>query len=393
MVGAFGEVQVMDWGLAKTLTKWPQPPEEELDGSDPWATRRPEPDFLTPSGNDQTQDGAVLGTPAFMPPEQARGLTGKIDARSDVFGLGATLCVLLTGEPPFAGPNSRAARELAVEGKLDGAFARLDGCGAPAELVALCKRCLAVEQDERPRDGAELAETLAALRRRTAERARQAELEKGQAEVRAAEHRKQRKLTLIAAGVVIAALSAGILGTTVGLFREARQRGEADEARVLADGQRVVAEAARALAETKRKEAEQERVRAEKARDLARHRFRLALGAYQEMVFDVQNELKDRPGTSGLLKRLLADARRGLQELSKEAEGEASADSTLVWTYFQRGDVELRLGDVEAARAEYQAGHRLAKRLADADRGSLQALRDLSVSHNKLGDVALDLHQ
>ncbi len=99
MVGSFGEVQVMDWGLAKVLRAG-----SVSDGPGGDAIATPGTMIRTPrsSGSD-TQAGSVLGTPAFMPPEQAAGEIDKVDQRSDVFGLGAILCVLLTGKPPFAG--------------------------------------------------------------------------------------------------------------------------------------------------------------------------------------------------------------------------------------------------------------------------------------------------
>jgi serine/threonine protein kinase len=59
-----------------------------------------------------------------MPPEQAIGAVDRADRRSDVFGLGAILCALLTGEPPFVAPDSEAARQLAARAKVEDAFAR-----------------------------------------------------------------------------------------------------------------------------------------------------------------------------------------------------------------------------------------------------------------------------
>ena len=142
MLGSFGEVQVMDWGLAKLL--------RPVVGDDPTA----DPDATTLEtrvessvGEDQrTRAGSVMGTPAYMPPEQAIGAVDQIDRRSDVFGLGGILAQILTGRPPLVGGDSEAVRQLAARGKVADCFARLDGCGADPELVALCKRCLAPEE-------------------------------------------------------------------------------------------------------------------------------------------------------------------------------------------------------------------------------------------------------
>jgi serine/threonine protein kinase len=130
MVGAFGEVQVMDWGLAKVLGERPgvSRPSEEPD--DPEATAAATAITDDRDGDSGTRAGSVLGTPAFMPPEQAIGAVDQIDERSDVFGLGAVLCAVLTGKPPYVGADAESTRQLAARGKLDDALARLDACGA-----------------------------------------------------------------------------------------------------------------------------------------------------------------------------------------------------------------------------------------------------------------------
>ena len=152
MVGAFGEVQVMDWGLAKVLGARPE------GGTDPEATTTGTAvRSLRESDDLFTQAGSVLGTPAYMPPEQAAGAVGAIDTRSDVFGLGAVLAVVLTGRPPFVADTSESTRVKAAQGDVGECFARLDACGADPDLVALCRRCLAPRPEDRPSDAGAVA--------------------------------------------------------------------------------------------------------------------------------------------------------------------------------------------------------------------------------------------
>jgi tetratricopeptide (TPR) repeat protein len=225
MVGAFGEVQVMDWGLAKVLGETVSPEEPAA------APLAPKPATAIDSDReegDATRTGSVLGTPAFMPPEQAIGAVDQVDARSDVFGLGAILCSILTGSPPFVGPNPEATRQLAARARLEDAFARLDASGWEPELVALCKRCLSPEPANRPQNGGEVAVAVAGLRWAAEQRARSAELDRVRAETQAAEQRRRRRVLAAAAGAVIVALAAA---AGVSLWQAQVARAEANNAR------------------------------------------------------------------------------------------------------------------------------------------------------------------
>ncbi len=262
MVGQFGEVQVMDWGLAKVLadTAPPPPPEETAPTS---RQSLVETDRSSDPGS-YTQAGSVLGTPAYMSPEQAGGEIDKLDERADVFGLGAVLCEILTGDPPYRDETAAAVRLKAVRAQLDDAFARLDGCGADPELVALCQRCLAPDRDARPRDGGAVATAVSAHLAAVEDRLRRAERDRAAAEARAAEEantrrvaeekaaeqRKRRRLqvAVAAAGVLILALLGAGAWWADRQAVERRAEREKDHA-VVAERDRQEATAALAQAE------------------------------------------------------------------------------------------------------------------------------------------------
>ncbi len=242
MVGAFGEVQVMDWGLAKTLARGDTGTAAQQ--TDPDATAVPDPTAIKSLRDADllTQYGSILGTPAFMAPEQAIGATDQIDRRTDVFGLGAILCSLLSGKPPFVGDTAESTRQQAARAKLDDAFNRLAACGAEPDLVALCRRCLSPERPDRPADAGEVARAVAELRAAADERARRAEIDREKAEVRAAEQRKLRRVVQWAGGMVALILTLGVIGTTGGLVWANAARRDADNARTAEADQRKEAE-------------------------------------------------------------------------------------------------------------------------------------------------------
>jgi tetratricopeptide (TPR) repeat protein len=226
MVGAFGEVQVVDWGLAKVLRQGGVADERR-------AKPAPEVSVIatvrTGSVGSESVVGSVLGTPAYMPPEQARGMVDSLDEKSDVFSLGAVLCEILTGKPPYACDSTRLL-QAAAKAELDDAFARLDACGADEKLVRICKGCLAAARGARPSNAGELAEQLATYLAAVEERVRRAEIESAKSSARADAERgradeaaaradaergkrvqeeRAKRMTLALAGVVLAAVVGG----------------------------------------------------------------------------------------------------------------------------------------------------------------------------------------
>jgi len=176
MVGAFGEVQVMDWGLAKVIRT------EDNDTRGEGHPVVPESLSDDDLGSTLTMAGSMLGTPAFMPPEQARGGAATADERADVFGLGAILCVILTGQPPYHGRAPVTVQQKAIRGDLADALALLNGCGADADLLDLCSACLAPDPTDRPPNAGEVARAVAAHRAAVEERARRAEVDRAAGE-------------------------------------------------------------------------------------------------------------------------------------------------------------------------------------------------------------------
>src|SRR5262249_32311424 len=143
-----------------------------------------------------------LGTPAYMPPEQARGDVALLDRRCDVFGLGAILCEVLTGKPPYVGRSFEEVRRRAANGDLTDALARLQGCEAEPELIALARRCLAAEAADRPRDAREVADGLSAYLEGVQDRLQAAQRQRAVALARQAEQAKRRKVQLALAAAV-----------------------------------------------------------------------------------------------------------------------------------------------------------------------------------------------
>jgi serine/threonine-protein kinase len=192
MVGAFGEVLVMDWGLAKVLDGKGSGEERSPQDSPPHRT------VITTTRDSSdaalSLDGAVMGTPLYMAPEQARGDSDEVDERSDVFALGSILCEILTGKPGIVGRNVGEIGRKAARGDVAEAYLRLDRCGADPELIALAKESLAPERDDRPRNGGILAERITSYLAGVQDRLRTAEVARATEQARAEEEAKRRVL-------------------------------------------------------------------------------------------------------------------------------------------------------------------------------------------------------
>jgi eukaryotic-like serine/threonine-protein kinase len=130
--GLYDVVKLLDFGLVKPVTE-------------------------TPSAR-LTQDGGISGTPLFMSPEQARGLP-NLDARSDIYSVGAVAYTLLTGRPPFDGTNSMEVMIAHVRDEVVKPSQRQ--ADVPADLEHVILRCLAKSPEDRFQDVDSLEQALA----------------------------------------------------------------------------------------------------------------------------------------------------------------------------------------------------------------------------------------
>ena len=207
MVGAFGEVQVVDWGLAKVLRRGGVADEKRAQETVHTVieTVRSGPGS---SGSD-SMVGSVMGTPAYMAPEQAQGEIEMLDERADVFSLGAILCELLTGKPPYVEIEGEPLVVQASRARLQPARERIGASEADPVLKQLCLDCLMPARDGRPASAEEVAKSVHEFITSTEERASKAELAAAKASIQAAEERRARRLTLALAGTIAAALLVG----------------------------------------------------------------------------------------------------------------------------------------------------------------------------------------
>ena len=146
IVGKYGETLVVDWGLAKPLGRA---------GNGSAAGERPL-TLSSANGSAQTLPGSVMGTPAYMSPEQAGGELDRLGPRSDVYSLGATLYCLLTGRPPYEGEDIGEVLRKVQRGDVVPPRS-LDAAIDPA-LEAVCLKAMALKLEDRYGSARSLAE-------------------------------------------------------------------------------------------------------------------------------------------------------------------------------------------------------------------------------------------
>ncbi|MFT7463613.1 MAG: sulfatase activating formylglycine-generating enzyme [Pseudohongiellaceae bacterium] len=161
MVGRFGEVHVMDWGLVRVMADAAEP---GISGAESARTEPVDQSLRTPDSSLATAEGDTLGTPAYMAPEQAWGRLAELGPTTDVYAIGAMLYRLLAGAPPYMASgeirDNRPVHERVKERPpLSVSQTAPD---APGELVAICEQAMARNPQERFADMGAMADQLRA---------------------------------------------------------------------------------------------------------------------------------------------------------------------------------------------------------------------------------------
>lgn len=182
MLGEFGETYVMDWGLAKILSNASQPPsdtgknEDDSNGSND-ATRQGDGDHESQSdhqnerdhsererliGDSETMDGSVMGTPHYMPPEQALGQLSQLDQQTDIYSIGAMLYEALAGEKPYHEYRTTVdvIQEVCARAPIP---ISTHSSHAPVELVAIAEKAMQRKKSDRYANAVEMADDLRAF--------------------------------------------------------------------------------------------------------------------------------------------------------------------------------------------------------------------------------------
>jgi serine/threonine protein kinase/tetratricopeptide (TPR) repeat protein len=306
-----------------------------------------------------TLEGQILGTPAYMSPEQARGGAFRVDGRSDVYNLGVILYEILTGELPFRGALRMVLQQILTE---EPRPPRRLNDKIPRDLETIALKCLAKEPGRRYATAAALAADLRRHLRGEPILARPV----GRVE-RCWRWAKRNPRVAVLSAVVLLLAATVVVGSVV--------------AAVLVDQKRQAALAAEAKARGAQGEAEENAA-------VANERLALTLDTLDKLVVEAQEQLRDQPTTLKLRENLLHTAVAGLERVAGEARG-TRANRSIAEARTRLGDIYLMLGKTAEARQQYEQARTIDESLQGAGPGGTAERRDVCILTAKLGEVSL----
>jgi serine/threonine-protein kinase len=329
LLGKYGETLVVDWGLAKAVGR----PEPAAGGEE---ALRPHAD-----GGLATLAGTALGTPAYMSPEAAAGRPDRVGPASDIYGLGAMLYAILTGQAPVQGRDTGEVVRRAQQGQW--LPPRQVNPGVPAALDAVCRRAMALRPEDRYATALALAadvehwladEPVTAYRERVAQRL----------------GRWGRRHRAAVAGAAVLLVTA-VLGLAAGLLAVNAERQRTEQARA-AEAQR-------------------------------RRQTRQALDAMSSQV--IEDWMARQKDLTEPQKKFLEQALASYEEFARDAGQDEAARAGVAGAYGRVGNIRWRLGQVREAEGAYRTGLDLSARLA-ADFPAVPGYRqEIARGHHSLG--------
>jgi serine/threonine-protein kinase len=349
VLGDYGEVIVLDWGLAKVLG-----------GAD----REVGPDLISAGAQairDQTLQGAVLGTPQYMAPEQAEGRLDAVDRRSDVYSLGAILYEILAGEPPFTGvATEELLRRVIAEPPIP---PRARVPTTPPGLNAVCLKALAKAPADRYTSVRDLA---ADVQRWLADEPISAWPEPWSVRARRWAVRHRTGVSTAAAALLVALVC---LAVATSLLAAANGREQAAK-------QEAVVERDRAL---------QQRDRADKNLASARK-------AVEDYCTHVAADSRLQQGDfHALRKQLLQTAVTFYLDFVKQKAGDPALQADHARAYQQLSVLRKTIGEAKDALVDCQQATGILERLVDQNAGNADFRHELARSRTSLGNVLDDL--
>jgi serine/threonine-protein kinase len=343
VLGDYGEVIVLDWGLAR-LTGAP-------------ADEQASPLNVAVDNEQATLQGQVLGTPAYMPPEQAEGRLDLLDERSDVYGLGAILYEVLTGQAPFAGDDTQVVlRKVTHEAPLP---PRALAADTPWALQSICRKALAKKPAERYATASEFSQEVQRFLADEPVRAHRDMLPTRLARW----GRRHRTLVAGAAAILVAAVIA-LSGGAILLGRANVQ-------------------------------IEYQRARVQQERDRANDNFQKARETVNE-YFTVVSENKllksPLPGLQPLRKELLQSALKYYQEFARQHDDDPALQLEIAAATARMGKINRAIGSKEEALRLAEKAVSMYEEMLQSDekneatrRGLVEALPILAHAQNDVG--------
>lgn len=344
MLGDYGETLLVDWGLATTLKNGFQSDE----------STRPPVTTTERASSVHTQIGRVVGTPAFMSPEQAAGRLDSLSPTSDIYSLGATLYQLLTGAPAFRGSEEEVLGNVQL-----GRFQRPRQVNPQISrpLEAICLKAMARLPHERYQTARELADDLERfLGDERVSAYREPMLAKAWRWIR--HHRTLVLSTAAALTVAVTALTIGVVLLSAANLRERSERERAE---------RNFAEAT-------------------EQRELAERNFALARSAVHDYFITVSEDtLLQQPGMQGLREDLLRQALRYYETFLEERQDDPSLRQEVADAHFYAGTIIQTINSPIEALPHFEHAATLQKTLLDEGNPDIAIKSGYGQSLNAIG--------